>query len=163
MPALLQPGGGIVVSLRIWLVVALLAVGCTVTGPTASPHVTVAIAPLEGTSWLAEEIDGAGVMDQVQATLIFDAGQKVAGRAACNRFFGTYRQAGDALEIKPGGSTRMACPPAVMDQESRFLAALGAVGKARREGDKLLLLDGDGRVRMRLTSISRLSAEAVIL
>jgi heat shock protein HslJ len=52
---------------------------------------------LEGTSWLAEDIDGAAVVDRVQATLIFDAGQKVAGRAACNRYFGTYRQAGDTL------------------------------------------------------------------
>jgi heat shock protein HslJ len=57
----------------------------------------------------------------------------------------------------------MACPAAVMDQESKFLAALEAVRKARREGDKLILLDGDGRVRMRLTPISRLSAEASVL
>ena len=57
----------------------------------------------------------------------------------------------------------MACPPAVMDQETRFLAALEAVRKAQREGDKLMLLDGDGRVRIRLTPISRLSAEAHVL
>jgi heat shock protein HslJ len=57
----------------------------------------------------------------------------------------------------------MACPPAVMDQETKFLAALESVRKARREWDKLLLLDGDGRVRMRLTPISRLSAEANVL
>jgi heat shock protein HslJ len=59
------------------------------------PTGAVAPASLEGTSWLAEDIDGAAVVDRVQATLIFDAGQKVAGRAACNRYFGTYRQAGD--------------------------------------------------------------------
>jgi heat shock protein HslJ len=46
--------------------------------------------------------------------------------------------------------TRMACPSVVMDQETKFLAALEAVRKARREGDTLMLLDGDGRVRMRL-------------
>jgi heat shock protein HslJ len=157
------PDGSIVVSLRTLLAVTLLAVGCTVAGPTAPPTATVALASLEGTSWLTEDIDGAGVVDRVQATLIFDAGQKVAGRAACNRYFGTYRQAGDTLEIKPGGSTRMACPPAVMDQETKFLAALEAVRKARREGDKLMLLDDDGRVRMRLTPISRPSAEANVL
>jgi heat shock protein HslJ len=86
----------------------------------------------------------------VQPTLIFDAGQKVAGRTVCNRYFGTYRQTDDTLEIKPGGMTRMACPSVVMDQETKFLAALEAVRKARREGDTLMLLDGDGRVRMRL-------------
>jgi heat shock protein HslJ len=128
--------------------VALLAIGCSGTSPAAPQP--VALAPLEGTSWRAEEIDGAGVVDGVQATLIFDAGQKVAGLASCNRYFGTYRQTDDTLEIKPGGSTRMACPLVVMDQETKFLTALGAVRKARREGDTLMLLDGDGRVRIRL-------------
>jgi heat shock protein HslJ len=129
-------------------VVALLAIGCAGAGPTAPQP--VALASLEGTSWRAEDIDGAGVVAGVQPTLIFDAGQKVAGLAVCNRYFGTYRQTDDTLEIKPGGMTRMACPSAVMDQETKFLAALEAVRKARREGDTLMLLDGDGRVRMRL-------------
>ncbi len=129
--------------------VALMAIGCTGAGPTAPQP--VALASLEGTSWRAEEIDGAGVVDGVQATLIFDAGQKVAGLAACNRYLGTYRQTGDTLEIKPGGMTRMACPPVVMDQETKFLTALGAVRKARREGDTLMLLDDDGRVRMQFS------------
>jgi heat shock protein HslJ len=149
-----------VVSLRTLLAVTLLAGGCTVAAPTAPPTAAIALTSLEGTSWLAEEIDGTGMVDPVQATLIFDAGQKVAGRAACNRYFGTYRQAGDTLEIRAGGSTRMACPPAVMEQETKFLAALEAVRKARREGDRLILLDDNGRVRMRLVPISRRSADA---
>ncbi len=45
----------------------------------------------------------------------------------------------------------MACPPVVMDQETKFLTALGAVRKARREGDTLMLLDDDGRVRMQFS------------
>jgi putative lipoprotein len=132
---------------KFW-VVALLAIGCTGVGPTA-PQPAV-LASLEGTSWQAEEIDGVGVVDGVQATLIFDAGQKVTGLAACNRYFGTYRQTNDTLEIKPGGMTRMACPPFVMDQETKFLAALEATRRARHEGNTLMLLDGDGRVWMRL-------------
>lgn len=138
----------------------LLAVGCASAGP--APPAGVALAPLEGTAWLAEDIDEGGVVDRVQSTLTFDAGQKVAGRAACNRYFGSFRQSGDAVEIKPGGATRMACPPAVMEQEDRFLAALSAVRKARREGDKLLLLDENGRVRMRLMLISRQPAQGSV-
>ena len=140
--------------------VTLLAVGCASAVPT--PPSGVALVPLEGTAWLAADIDGGAVADRVQSTLIFDAGQKVAGRAACNRYFGSFQQSGDAVEIKPGGATRMACPPAVMEQEDRFLAALSAVKKARREGDKLLLLDENGRVRMRLTPISRQSAQGSV-
>jgi len=140
--------------------VALLAVGCSAAVP--APPAAVALAPLEGTAWLAEDIDGRGVVDRAQSTLAFDAGQKVAGRAACNRYFGTFQQSADMVEIKPGGTTRMACPPAVMEQEDRFLAALSTVRKARREGDALLLLDESGRVLMRLTLISRQSAQGSV-
>jgi len=140
--------------------VALLAVGCSAAGP--APPAAVALAPLEGTAWLAEDIDGRGVVDRVQSTLAFDADQKVAGRAACNRYFGTFQQSADLIEIKPGGATRMACPPAVMEQEDRFLAALSTVRKARREGDTLRLLDENGRVLMRLMLISRRSAQGTV-
>ena len=44
----------------------------------------------------------------------------------------------------------MACAPVVMDQESRFLAALSAATAFRIDGGKLLLLDEAGRVRVRL-------------
>jgi heat shock protein HslJ len=141
-----------------WCAVPLLAAGCASGGPAASPTPGPtaserAVGPLAGTSWQVEDIDGRGVIDRVQSTLSFDAAQRVAGRAACNRYFGTYQQSDDTIGIKAAGATRMMCPPAVMDQESRFLTALGAVTTARREGDKLLLLDGSGRVRLRLRPI----------
>ncbi len=41
-----------------------------------------------------------------------------------------------------------------MDQESRFLAALGAASAFRREAGKLVLLDDTGRVRVRLAARS---------
>ena len=44
----------------------------------------------------------------------------------------------------------MACAPVVMDQKSRFLAALSAATAFRIDGGKLLLLDDAGRVRVRL-------------
>ena len=139
--------------MRIALAAMLLAAGCASVPPPAST--SVALDLLEGTAWQAEEVEGTGVLDRVPSTLAFDAGQKISGRAGCNHYFGTYEQAGDAVTIKPAGSTRMACPPDVMDQEGKFLSALGAAKTARRQDGRLLLLDGDGRVRMRLTSIAR--------
>ena len=56
------------------------------------------------------------------------------------------------MRIEQAATTKMACPAPVMEQEQRFLAALGAVTTYRREGDRLLLLDGGGRVRLRLRS-----------
>ena len=144
------------VTTRIALAAVLLAVGCTAAPPRAPTGVALNV--LEGTAWQAEAIDGTGVLDRAPSTIVFDAGQKIAGRAGCNRYFGRFEQSGDAVTIKPTGSTRMACAPDVMDQEGKFLSALEAVKTARREGDKLLLLDGGGRLRMRLTAVPRPSA-----
>ena len=141
--------------MRIVLAALLLAAGCASAPPPATT--AVALDLLEGTAWQAEEIEETGVLDRAPSTIVFDAGQKIAGRAGCNRYFGRFEQSGDAVTIKPAGSTRMACPPDVMDQEGKFLSALEAVKTARRESGKLLLLDGSGRVRMRLISISRSS------
>jgi heat shock protein HslJ len=52
----------------------------------------------------------------------------------------------------------MACPPAVMDQEQRFLSALGAVTTLRVDAGKLLPLDESGRVRVRLAPLDRAAA-----
>jgi len=144
------------VTTRIVLAAVLLVAGCAAAPPRAPT--AVALNVLEGTAWQAEEIEGTGVLDRAPSTIVFDAGQKIAGRAGCNRYFGSFEQSGDAVTIKPTGSTRMACAPDVMDQEGKFLSALEAVTTARREGDKLLLLDGGGRLRMRLIAVPRSSA-----
>ncbi|HEY9752877.1 MAG TPA: META domain-containing protein [Coleofasciculaceae cyanobacterium] len=52
------------------------------------------------------------------------ANSKVFGSAGCNRFNGGYKTTGNQLAIGPLASTFMACEPAVMQQETRFLAAL---------------------------------------
>src|SRR5262249_19616146 len=110
---------------------------------------------LIGTSWLAEEIDGQRALERVESTLSFDSAQRITGQAACNRYFGTLELGEGTIRLKPSGTTRMACAPAVMAQESRFFAALGAVSAFRREADKLVLLDETGRVRVRLAARSR--------
>ena len=120
--------------------------GCATGGPDRGTS-----APLAGTAWLAQDIDGSAVLGGVQSTLVFDAAQRISGRAACNQYFGTVeRGEGGILRLKPAGTTRMACPDAVMAQERRFLDTLGAVTAYRTEGGALLLLDSSARVRMRL-------------
>ena len=141
------------------LAALLLATGCASASTTVPAD--FALPPLEGTAWRAEDIDGAGVVDRVPSTLAFGANRRIDGRAACNRYFGTFEQSGETLQIRPVGLTRMACPPAVMDQEKKFLVALESVKRGRRDGDTLVLLDGDGRVRMRLTAIPRQSASHI--
>jgi heat shock protein HslJ len=79
---------------------------------------------LLNTEWLLEDLDGSGVVDHARATLSFPEAGKVAGNGSCNRFFATAEIHGDAVKLGALGSTRMACPEAVMNQESKYLEAL---------------------------------------
>ncbi len=79
---------------------------------------------LSKSEWLLEDLSGSGVLDNVQATLTFPETGKVTGNGSCNRFFGPAEIKGDAIKLGPLGSSRMACPEAVMNQETKYLQAL---------------------------------------
>lgn len=81
-------------------------------------------AGLVGTDWLLDDLAGTAVIHGVQATLAFPEAGKVTGNGSCNRFFGSVEISGNIIKFGPLGSTRMACPEPVMDQESKYLAAL---------------------------------------
>jgi heat shock protein HslJ len=107
---------------------------------------------LGGTSWVVEQIDGRDPVERARPTVVFDAaGSRISGRASCNSYSAGVTAAGEILRVASAVTTKMACAPPVMEQEQRFLAALGAVAAHRREGDRLLLVDGNGRVRLRLS------------
>ncbi len=94
---------------------------------------------LSGSEWLLEDLAGDGVMDNVQATLAFPEAQKVSGNGSCNRFFGPAEITGDLMKLGPLGSTRMACPKAVMNQETKYLNALQAAERFEWQAPYLLL------------------------
>lgn len=100
-------------------------------------------AALAGTSWRLEELAGSGVIDDSQASIAFPNPDRVAGNATCNRFTGTASITGDAISFGPLATTRRMCPEALMDQERRFLEALGAVQRFEVK-DGFLLLHGAG-------------------
>lgn len=100
-------------------------------------------ADLFGQTWVAEDIDGRGVIDYAQSTIQFDGDGPVSGSTGCNRIVGSATIDGDAVRLGQLGTTRMACPEAVMDQESKYLDALGRVAHWRIERGLLFLLDAD--------------------
>ncbi len=122
----------------------------TVRGPL-QPEIVVqraaSEAPAEPTpagKWLAESIRSGGVIDNLQSTSEIAADGTVAGKGGCNSFNGKATVAGDKIGFASLAATRMACPQAIMDQESKFLAALN---DAKRwmiddERGKLILFDG---------------------
>jgi putative lipoprotein len=105
--------------------------------------------------WLAEDINGGGVIDDLQTVLEFAPDGQVSGMAGCNRFGGKASIDGSALSFGDLFSTEMACAPAVMDQEAKFLDALGRVASYRLDNarGKLILLDAAGNNIMVLARI----------
>ena len=90
------------------------------------PMVRVAEAdePLSLTgAWLAEDIEGGGVIDNAQTTIEFHE-ETVSGRGGCNSYRGPAKVAGNKLAFGSLVTTQMACAPALMDQENKFYAAL---------------------------------------
>ncbi|UCG73193.1 MAG: META domain-containing protein [Chromatiales bacterium] len=106
---------------------ALMAAACATEPPTQPPI------DLADTQWMVEDIDGQGVADKVESTLSIDASGRASGIGGCNRYFGDVNHNDGAISFGPLGSTRMACPQAVMDQEQRFFAALEASRTYRQD------------------------------
>jgi heat shock protein HslJ len=136
-----------------------LVAGCNA-GPKAAPGgaapaMTQApaadLTSLVGSLWLAEDIGGGGVIDNLQTKLQFVATDRVAGHAGCNSFNGAATLSGAALSFGPFATTRMMCAPAVMDQEGKFIRALESARTARLENDLLILMDESGTPVLRFS------------
>lgn len=103
--------------------------------------------------WLAEDIDGGGVIDRLQTTLDIRDDGIVTGMGGCNRYAGSATISGNTIKFLPMASTRMACTAAVMRQESRFHSTLEKVTAWRVDQTqrKLILLDKGGFEMMRFS------------
>ena len=128
-----------------------LALGCAGNGQPTEPSIPDTHSnALEGTQWRVEDIDGRGIIDRSRVTMRFSDEKKISGHAGCNRYFGQFERTGNRISIGVSGNTRMACVPALMEQEERFLAALSTSVQVEFQRDSiLLLLDETGRPRLR--------------
>jgi heat shock protein HslJ/phosphoglycolate phosphatase-like HAD superfamily hydrolase len=96
--------------------------------------------------WLVEDIDRGGVIDRAQTTIEIKADGTVSGSGGVNRYSGQATIAGDQIKFGPLAATRRAGPPAVMNQEAKFFAAMSNVTGFRiAETGLLYLTDADGR------------------
>jgi heat shock protein HslJ len=103
---------------------------------------------LAGGDWLVTSLAGSPVATDGQAASIaFTLDGKVSGSTGCNRFMGGFALTGETLTFGPLAGTRMACPEALMQQESRMFELLAAVrGFQITEAGDLVLLAGDRQV-----------------
>ncbi len=103
-------------------------------------------------NWLVEDIDGRGVIDRAQTTVEFGKDNAVSGNTCVNRFSGKAEFDGSRLSFGPLATTRRAGPPAMMDQEQRFLKAIASVAAYEfGEPDILYLLNSDGNKLLKLS------------
>jgi len=148
---------------RAWMIcgAAFLLVACSGKKPTSSGAGTTAPAAMStptststtsapttidlvGTGWRLEDLVGAGIIDNSQATLTFPEAGRVAGDGSCNRFMGPVTITGNSIKIGPLAGTRMACASeAVGNQEAKYLKALeGATRFEWKEPYLLIYSDG---------------------
>jgi len=121
------------------LVVALLA-GCAAREPKVDPP-----DPLSGTRWALVALGGSPVLSNDQASMRFDKG-RLAGSDGCNRYSTAYVATEKTLLVdKNIAATRMACAVPVMQEAAAFTSVLTRAAAYRREGERLTLLDGEGR------------------
>ena len=93
-----------------------------------------------------EDVAGRGVPDGREITVRFGSDGQVSGRAACNRYFGSYIRNGGELSFGPVGATQMACDPATMNAEREFLSVFNDVTEVALAPDGALVLrTADGR------------------
>lgn len=78
-------------------------------------------------SYRVEWIGERPLIDRSHLTITFAADGRAHGNAGCNHWFAGYTMDGEHLRFEAPGSTRKLCAPALMEQEQRFLAALGQV------------------------------------
>ena len=128
---------GVVALGLIWLVSV---AGCGDDEVPASPKGNWRVTSLRAGAALERPIAGTAL------TATFAADGTLTGSGGCNRFGSTYQPSGDLMTIEPPRSTRKACrePAGVMEQESRYLAALESVARFERAGDQLTLKRSDG-------------------
>ena len=80
-----------------------------------------------------------------EITLGFDGKEnRYFGRAAINRYFGTYKTEGNKLNLGMAGSTMMAGPEPLMAAESEYLQFLPQIVTYRLDGNLLILSKANG-------------------
>ena len=111
---------------------------------------TATPARLTGGDWVVQSIGGASVAGDGRGRIAIAADGRVTGSGGCNRLMGRTDINGESITFSTLATTRMACAPAVMQQERKLLDALQATRSYRLDGAALTLRNVSGRELMLL-------------
>ena len=105
-------------------------------------------ASLTNTYWKLIELDGEraslGEGQKELSVVLTDDDDRMRGFSGCNQFAGPYMATNGRLHIGPLVSTKKACEEG-MEQEQRFLEALGRTKRFNISGDNLVFYGRDGK------------------
>lgn len=87
------------------------------------------------------------VPEDIVITMEMDlAADRVAGKAACNNYFGSLKPSPEGYRISGIGSTKMMCPESrLMEAEEQFLEMLGKVTSYSFRGGQMIMEVDGGR------------------
>jgi len=132
----------------------LLACAGTQSGGTGPETDGIQITPRQlkdvaGMEWhlIIMKIDNESIalIEDTKNTFSCDENGKVAGVASLNRYFGNFslQENGEIIWSKAFGMTRMAGPPELMAQETKFMQALLQTSRIYLKKETLLLISAD--------------------
>ena len=106
----------------------------------------VPVSTVKDVWWRAEDIGGRGIVDRSEVTLMFGSDGKVGGKSGCNGYSANYQLTGETLKVYPPMvGTRMACAPALMNQEQAFQKLIEtAISSALTPQGSLVVKSADG-------------------
>jgi putative lipoprotein len=114
------------------------------------PEAAMVSGDLAGSSWVLEDLNGAGIVDGTHVTLDFAEKGRATGNGSCNRYFSTVDISGTSIRFGAVGATRMACATAISLQEVKYFEALEAAHRFTIEGGTLSIF-GSGSKPLRFT------------
>ncbi len=119
---------------------------------------------LEGKTWqMTSYFDGeSGILSALEGTTViarFEDGS-VSGSAGCNHYGAPYKAKAGEVSIESAAVTEMYCetPAGVIDQETRFLAALTQASRYRVEGSRLGLYNDTGNLVVEFIQVPSLES-----
>lgn len=141
------------------LLAPLLLIACQGTTPQSQTQAAVDTSGIDSIcseEWLLYHIEQNGeilsLVDDSVISFQCTLEGRVAGSASVNRYFGsfTFDEQGQLIWPNPGfGSTMMAGPPALMEQEQRYLQTLTETRRMDLENGDLVLSNADNATVLR--------------
>ncbi len=103
-------------------------------------------AGVTGVKWRPVMVGDDKIPDDSGMFIQFEVDGSIKGHGGCNGFFGSLEQTESGIGVGPLGSTRMACPEAIMSREMTYLDAVQKTRNFDAGNADMRLLDEEDEI-----------------